>query len=145
MTEYDKSIYLYIYVIQSRLSMKYHRDSQYIINVKSSLNIGTILLSGQVYNMKAKENRVDYYIIEEIKHRKGMTINLRFKNGGGELYARIPKIPEIGKNITFPSKNNFDYIGTDTYMGKTLTIPAKVFDRINSNSLKLQILISVVP
>ena len=145
MTEYDKSIYLYIYVIQSRLSMKYHRDSQYIINVKSSLNIGTILLSGQVYNMKAKENRVDYYIIEEIKHRKGMTINLRFKNGGGELYARIPKTPEIGKNITFPSKNNFDYIGTDTYMGKTLTIPAKVFDRINSNSLKLQILISVVP
>ena len=38
-----------------------------------------------------------------------------------------------------------DYMGVDTYMGKLITIPPKVFDRINSQSLKLQILISVIP
>ena len=141
----DKTCYLYIYVIQSKLSMKYHRDSQYIINAKSSLNIGTVLLSGQVYNLQTRINKTDHFIIEEVKHRKGMTINLHFKSGLCQIYVRIPNTPEIGANITFPDKNKFDYIGEDSYMGKIVTIPPKVFDRINSNSLKLQILISVIP
>ena len=141
----DKTCNLYIYVIQSRISMRYHRDSQYIINAKSSLNMGTILLSGQVYNIKTRVNKIEHYIIEEVKHRKGMTINLHFKNGAGDIYVRIPDTPEIGNNITFPDKNQFDYIGVDSYMGKIVSIPPKVFDRINTNSLKLQILISVFP
>ena len=141
----DKTCYLYIYIIQSKMSMRYHRDSQYIINVKSSLNTGIILLSGQVYNIKAKENKTDHFIIEEVKHRKGMIINLHFKNGAGEIYVRIPDSPESGNNITFPHQKKFDYVGTDSYMGKIVSIPPKVFDRINTNSLKLQILISVVP
>ena len=141
----DKSCSLYIYVIQSRSSIKYNRDSQYIINAKSSINVGTILLSGQVYNAKSKENATDHYIIEEVKHKKGTSINVQFKNGGGQVYVRIPKIPESGNNITYPNEINYDYKGVDTYMGKIVTIPPKVFDRINSNSLKLQILISVYP
>ena len=141
----DKSCSLYIYVIQSRSSRKYNRDSQYIINAKSSINVGTILLSGQVYNAKSKENATDHYIIEEVKHKKGTSINVQFKNGGGQVYVRIPKIPESGNNITYPNEINYDYKGVDTYMGKIVTIPPKVFDRINSNSLKLQILISVYP
>ena len=141
----DKSCYLYIYVIQSRLSKKYHRDSQYIISAKSSLNTGTVLLSGQVYNVQSKENKIDHYIIEEIKHRKGIAINVFFKKGSGKLFVRIPNTPEIGKNITYPDENNFDYQGIDTYMGKIVQIPSKVFDRINSNSVKLQIFISVIP
>ena len=102
-------------------------------------------MSGQVYNAKSKENVTDHYIIEEVKHRKGTSIYLKFKKGGGQIYVRIPKIPESGKNITYPDENNFDYRGMDTYMGKILTIPPKVFDRINSNSVKLQILVSVFP
>ena len=141
----DKTCYLYIYVIQSKSSMKYHRDSQYIINAKSSLNIGTVLLSGQVYNLQTRINKTDHFIIEEVKHRKGMTINLHLKSGSCQIYVRIPKTPEIGENITYPNKDKFDYIGEDSYMGKIVTIPPKVFDRINSNSLKLQILISVIP
>ena len=139
----DKTCYLYIYIIQSRLSKKYHRDSQYIISAKSSLNIGTVLLSGQVYNIKAKESKVDHYIIEEVKHRKGITINVFFKKGGGNIFVRIPNLYETGNNITYPDENNFDYKGIDTYMGKIVTIPPKVFDRINTNTVKLQILISV--
>ena len=141
----EKTCYLYIYIVQSRLSKKYHRDSQYIISAKSSLNAGTVLLSGQVYKIKSKENQKDHYIIEEVKHRKGITINIFFKKGAGKVYARIPQTPELGQNITYPDENNFDYIGLDTYMGKIITIPPKVFDRINSNSVKLQILITVIP
>ena len=141
----DKSCNLYIYVVQSESSKKYHTDSQYIINAKSSLNTGKILLSGQVYNAKSKDNITDHYIIEEVKHRKGTSISIKFKDGGGDIYVRIPKIPEIGENITYPNEKNFDYKGMDTYMGKIVTIPPKVFERINNNRLKLQILISVFP
>ena len=140
----EKTCNLYIYVLQNGNSIKYHRDSQYVISVKSSLNTGHILLSGQVYNMKSKENRTDHFIIEEVKHRKGITINVFFKNGQGKVYARIPKTPELIKNLTFPNENLFDYIGFDTYMGKMITIPPKVFE-INSDTVKLQILISVIP
>ena len=49
----DKNCYLYIYVVQSKNSRKYHRDSKYIINSKSSINTATLLLSGQVYNAKS--------------------------------------------------------------------------------------------
>ena len=141
----EKTCNLYIYIIQSQNSKKYHKDSQYVITAKSSLNTGNILLSGQVYNIKSKENKTDHFIIEEVKHRKGITINIFFKSGQGKVYARIPKNPEIGQNLTFPNENLFDYMGVDTYMGKLITIPPKVFDRINSQSLKLQILISVIP
>ncbi len=143
--ESEKTCSLYLYVVQSIQSIKQNRDSQYIINAKSSINVGTILLSGQVYNAKSKENQTDHYIIEEVKHRKGTSINVKFKKGSGQIYVRIPKIPENGNNITYPDESNFDFKGDDTYMGKIVTIPPKVFDRINSNSLKLQILISVFP
>ena len=136
---------LYIYVIQSKSSRKYHSDSQYIINPKSSINSASFLISGQVYNAKSRENITDHYIIEEVKHKKGISIYVKFKNGGGQIYVRIPKEPENGNNITFPDQTNFEYKGEDTYMGKIVQIPPKVFDRINSNTLKLQILISVVP
>ena len=72
--------FLYIYVLQSKNSKKYHRDSQYIINAKSSINTATLLLSGQVYNAKSKENLTDHYIIEEVKHREILTITARSIN-----------------------------------------------------------------
>ena len=141
----DNNCYLYIYVIQSRTSRKYHKDSQYIITAQSSTYSGIFLLSGQVYTMNSREDKIGHFIIEEVKHRKGTSIHVQFKNGGGQVYARIPKVPEIGSNMMYPDESNFDYIGEDTYLGKVITISPKVFDRINSNSLKLQILISVIP
>ena len=141
----DKSCSLNIYVIQSISSRKHNRDSQYIINTKSSLNMGIIMLSGQVYTSISRENVTDHYIIEEVKHRKGTSINVKFKKGSGQIYVRVPKVPENGINMTYPDESNFDFKGEDTYMGKIVTLPPKIFDRINSNSLKLQILISVFP
>lgn len=141
----DNTCSLYIYVLQSKNSKKYHKDSQYIINVQSSSDGGIVLLSGQVYNMISNKNQTDHFIIEEVKHRKGTSIFVKFKSGGGQVYVRIPKVPEVGNKIVYPDETSFDFKGVDTYMGKVVTIPPKIFDRINSNTLKLQILVSVFP
>ena len=139
-----KSCQFYIYIVQSKSSLKYQKDSQYIISAKSSSKTGKILLSGQVITGEISPNSTEHFIIEEVKHRKGSSINVKFTEGYGELYVRIPKNIEIGKNITFPDEKNYDYKGQNAYMGQVVMLPSKIFDRINSLSLKLQILISVV-
>ena len=139
----DKSCALYIHVVQSRTSKKYQKDSQYIITAKSSLNSATVLLSGKVYNVISNANDTDHYIIEEVKHRKGTSIYIKFKNGAGQIYARIPKEDEINTDPKYPNETFYDYKGVDTYMGKILSLPPKVFDRINIDSLKVQILLTV--
>ena len=135
---------LYIYIVQSKSSIKYQKDSQYIIAAKSSSKKGKILLSGQVITGEIWPNSSDHFFIEEVKHRKGSSINVKFTEGYGELYVRIPKKIEAGKNITYPDEKNYDYKGQNVYMGQVVTLPAKLFDRIDSLSVKLQILISVI-
>ena len=135
---------LYIYVVQSKSSKKYQRDSQYIISAKSSSKAGKIFLSGQIISGEILPNKTEHFIIEEVKKRKGSTINVKFTEGYGELYVRIPKYIESGQNMTFPDEKNYDFKGRNAYMGQTVTLPSKVFDRIDSLSLKLQILISIV-
>ena len=135
---------LYIYVIQSKSAIKYQKDSQYIISAKSSQKTGKILLSGQVISGEIMPNTTEQFFIEEVKHRNGSTINVKFTEGFGELYVRVPKKLEIGRNITYPNETNYDYKGQNIYMGKVVTLPAKLFDRIDSTSLKLQILITVI-
>ena len=134
----------YIYILQSRTSLKFQRDSQYIIAAKSSSKTGKILLSGQILTGEIFPNKEEHFFIEEVKHRKGSSINVKFTEGYGELYVRIPKTIEIGKNITYPNEKNYDYKGQNAYMGQVVMLPSKVFDRIDSLSLKLQILITVV-
>ena len=140
----SKPCQLYIYIVQSKASRKYQRDSQYIISAKSSSKSGKILLSGQILSGELLPNQIDHYIIEEVKKRKGSTINVKFTEGYGELYVRIPKNIESGQNITFPGPKNYDFIGRNAYMGQMVTLPSKIFDRIDSYSLKLQILISII-
>ena len=142
--ELPKSCSLYIYIVQSKYSIKYQTDSQYIIAAKSSSKTGKILLSGQVITGEILPNCSEHFFIEEVKHRKGSSINVKFTEGYGELYVRIPKKIEVGKNITYPDEHNYDYKGQNAYMGQVVMLPPKLFDRIDSLSLKLQILITVV-
>jgi len=135
---------LYIYIVQSKSSKKYQTDSQYIISAKSSTKTGKILLSGQILSGEILPNKTEHFIIEEVKRRKGSTINVKFTEGFGDLYVRIPKTIESGENITFPTSTFYDFKGRNAYMGQVVMLPAKVFDRIDSLSLKLQILISIV-
>ena len=140
----QKTCQFYIYIVQSKSSLKYQKDSQYIIAAKSSSKKGKILLSGQVITSEIYPNKTEHFYIEEVKHRKGSTINVKFIEGYGELYVSIPKNVMGGSNITYPDEKHYDYKGQNAYMGQVVTLPSKVFDRINSLSLKLQILITVV-
>ena len=140
----QKTCQFYIYIVQSKSSLKYQRDSQYIISARSSAKTGKILLSGQVITGEIYPNTTHHYIIEEVKHRKGSSINVKFTEGYGDLYVSIPKNIMGGKNITYPDEKNYDYKGLNVYMGQVVMLPSKIFDRIDSLSLKIQILITVV-
>ena len=138
-------ITLYIYIIQSRVSLKYERDSQYIITAKTSFNKGISLLSGHVYKNKLLSNSEEYFIIEEVKHRDSLTITARFNKGTGDIYAKlIDNNEEIKlKELPFPNSTYFDYKGTSIYMGKVIQIPGEYFDKIGKTILKLKILITI--
>ena len=140
----QKSCQLYIYIAQSKPSIKYQKDSQYIIAAKSSQNSGKILMSGQVISGEIFPNTTEHFFIEEIKYRKGSSINVKFTEGYGNVYVRIPKILEAGNNIVYPNETYYDFKGQNAYMGQVVILPPKLFDRVNSLSLKLQILITVV-
>ena len=140
----QKTCQFYIYIVQSKSSLKYQKDSQYIIAAKSSSKQGKILLSGQVISGEIFPNRTEHFFIEEVKHRKGSTINVKFTEGYGELYVSVPKNIMTSKNITYPDEQNYDFKGQNAYMGQVVILPSKIFDRIDSLSLKIQILITVV-
>ena len=134
---------IFIYITQGDFSKKNSRDSQYIINVKSSKNKGKLLLSGNVYQGELAPESKEYFYIEEIKNLKGLIIYVNFYSPGGEVYVRIPKNPVYGNNIIYPNSTNYDYKGTINYIGKEVRIPAEVFQKLKSNLLKIQILITI--
>ena len=136
---------IFIYIYQSQLSLKYERDSQYAITAKTSLNKGSIILSGQVYKNKLKSETEEYFIIEEVKFRDILTITVRFNEGTGDIYAKlIDNNKEIElKKLIFPNSTYFDYKGSSIYMGKMIQIPAKVFEKMGKTILKLKILITI--
>ena len=136
---------IFVYILQSRLSLKFERDSQYIITTKTSINKGNILLSGQVYKNKITQNGEDYFIIEEVKHRESLTITVRFNQGTGDIFAKLMDNNKEAKlkEITFPNSTDFDYRGSSVYMGKVIQIPGNIFDEIGKTIIKLKILITV--
>ena len=136
---------LYIYIFQSRLSLKFERDSQYIITAKTSFYKGNFLISGHVYKNKLSPGAEEYFIIEEVKHRESLTITVRFKEGTGEIYAKIiDNNSQLKlKNLYFPNSTYFDYKGSSVYMGKMIQIPGKIFDKIGKTTSKLKILITL--
>ena len=84
-----------------------------------------------------------FYIIEEVRKRKsGGVINVNFNGGSGNVYVKIPKVPE-NKNIRFPSIGDHDYKGDMVYSGKVVKIPPSVYERLNAETLSLQILITI--
>ena len=141
----DSNYNIFVYIYQNILSLKYERDSQFIITSKTSLNKGNILLSGQVYKNRISHDGNDFFIIEEIKHRESLTITVRFNQGTGEIYAKLLDNNEEAKlkEITFPNSTDFDYRGSNVYMGKVIQIPGNVFDKIGKTIIKLKILITV--
>ena len=137
---------IFIYIVQNPLSIKFNKDSQYIITLKHSLNKAITLLSGHIYKNKLKVNTEEYFIIEELKHRDSLTISAKFTYGNGDIYAKVIDNNEESKlnNLVFPNSTYFDYKGNTVYMGKMIQIPGKIFDNIGKKVIKIKILITII-
>ena len=139
----NNGIKLYFYIRRSKTAVEDDIECKYSITQKSSENKGEILQPGLIKNSKLEKGQKHFYIIEEVKKRKGGgVIKVNFDGGSGNLFVRIPKTPE-SKNIRFPSIGEHDYVGEMVYSGKIVKIPKEVYERLNSETLSLQILITV--
>ena len=144
-TNKNNKIDIFIYIIQSQLSLKFERDSQYMIAAKTSFNKGILLISGQVYKNKLSSGAEEHFYIEEVKKRDVFTITVRFNEGIGDIYASVlDNSNELNKKVMiYPNSTNFDYKGTSIYMGKMIKIPGELFEKIGKTTLKLRILITI--
>ena len=139
----DGSIKIYFYIRRSTTSIADDINCKYTITQKSSETKGILLQPGLVKHSRIYKGQKHYYIIEEVKKRKtGGVINVNFNGGSGNIYVRIPKVPE-SKNIRFPSIGDYDYKGDMVFSGKVVKIPGEVYERLNSETLSLQILITI--
>ena len=135
------SAFVYIYISKSINVEDMNDDAQFIIVAKSSPKDGEYLIPGISKKDTVKDKHYKHYIIEEIQKRKGCSLFVTFQYGFGDVYVRIPKT--IEKELKFPNDTFYDYKGNDSFIGKTIQIPAQKFQEINSDKLILQILITV--
>ena len=118
-------------------------DGQYMITGGAGKNNGILLTPGMVKTDSVKVGEYKHYIIEEIQKRKDSALSITFYSGDGEIYLRIPERPEVGDNIKYPTETNYQFKGEDNYMGKLITIPASYFAKLNTENIKIQLLITV--
>ena len=141
--ENSAKIYYYIKKSKSYPSAEGTRECQYsIIEKSSSEKKEEILIPGETRTSVLPFGKKQYFIIEEVQKRKSGSINVFFKNGYGNVYVRIPKKPEVEK-INFPDESYYDYIGETIYSGKVVIIPKEIYNKLNYNNTKIQILVTV--
>ena len=137
------NVHIYYYIRRSKNSILFNKLCQYLLVLKTSENQAQILQPGIIQTSRLKEGQKNYYIIEEIKKRNGAVISALFKKGSGNLFVRIPEIPETKNNIRFPNNGLYDYIGEFIYSGKTVNIPKEKFEKLNNENIKIQILVTL--
>ena len=141
--EENNGIKLYFYIKRSKTSEEDDVECKYTITQKSSEKKGELLQPGLVKNSKLERGQKHFYIIEEVKKRKGGgVIKVNFDGGSGNVFVKIPKVPET-KNIRFPDIAEHDFMGELVYSGKVVKIPDSYYERLNSETLSLQILVTV--
>ena len=139
----DNSIKLYFYIRRSKSSVDDNQECKYTIIQKGSSTKGMLIQPGLVKKSRIFKGQKHFYIIEEVKKRKsGGVINVNFNGGSGNVFVKVPKVPE-SKNIRFPSIADYEYRGDMVYSGKIVKIPSEVYERLNSANPSLQILITV--
>ena len=134
---------IYIYVKRSKHTIKAEKSSQFLIVARSNEKKGEFLTSGTSKSDFITPGEYHYYIIEEIRKRKGSAISVSFTNGIGELYLRIPEKPEYGDDIIFPNEKNYTLKGNATYNGRIIYIPEEYFQKLNNEHFKIQFFITV--
>ena len=135
--------YIYYLITRSDSMEKEGKVCQYIVTETTSETKGIILRPGAVSSGIIEVGDKAYYIVEEIEKRKWAFINVIFKRGNGNVYLRIPETPESHKNIHFPNEGNYDYKGKFIYSGRIIQIPKTVFEKLDSQNIKLQFLITI--
>ena len=135
--------YLYYYILRSDSMVKEDKECQYIVIEKTSETKGQILQPGMVFWGGIEVGKKEYFIVEEIEKRKWAFINVIFKKGTGNVYLRIPNTPETHSNIRFPNEGYYDYKGNVVYSGRIIKIPETEFEKIDSENIKLQLLITI--
>ena len=134
---------IYIYVKRSKHTIKAEKSSQFLIVARSNERKGEFLTSGSSKMDFISPGEYHYYIIEEIRKRKGSAISISFTNGIGELYLRIPEKPEYGDDIIFPNEKNYTLKGNSTYNGRIIYIPEEYYQKLNNENFKIQFFITV--
>ena len=117
-------------LLKLKVNIEEDKDRSLILKIptlieKSSPKKEEILIPGEIRNSVLPLGKKQFFIIEEVQKRNFGTINIFFKNGYGNIYARIPKRPEINNNIHFPDQTYYDFKGENIYSGKVITIPKK--------------------
>ena len=135
--------YVYYYIRRSDSMEKEDNVCQYLVIEKTSETKGQILQPGVVTMGQLEVGEKEYFIIEEIEKRKWAFINVIFKKGTGNVYLRIPETPESHSNIRFPDEGNYDYKGNLVYSGRIIRIPEEEFEKLDSQNIKLQLLITI--
>ena len=135
--------YIYYYIMRSDSMIKESKVCQYMITEKTSETKGQILQPGVVAYGEMEVGEKAHFIVEEIEKRKWAFVNVVFKRGNGNVYLRIPSTPESGNDIRFPSEGNYDYKANLVYSGRIIRIPEKEFNKLNSQNIKLQLLITI--
>ncbi len=134
---------IFIYIKRSKHTIKNEGSSQFLIVANSNEKFGEILVAGTSKNDYVYPGEYNYYIIEEIRKKKGNVISVIFNDGIGDVYLRIPEKPEYGDDIIFPTDKNYTLKGNDTYNGKVIVIPDEYFQKINNENIKIQLFIAV--
>ena len=134
---------IYIYVKRSKHTIRAEKPSQFLIVARSNEKKGEFLTSGTSKMDFIRPGEYHYYIIEEIRKRKGSAISVSFTDGIGELYLRIPDKPEYGDDIVFPNEKNYTLKGNATYNGRIIYIPEEYFQKLNNEHFKIQFFVTV--
>ena len=136
--------HIFYYIRRSDSMISEKKICQYVLVEKITEIKGQILQTGQIYIGSMKVGRKAYFIVEEIEKRKSAFINVIFKKGSGNLYLRIPNMPETHNKVRFPSEGYYDYKGMSIYSGRLINIPEKEFEKLGYNqNYKLQLLITI--
>ena len=134
---------IFVYIKRSRHIIKNEGTSQFLIVTNSNEKFGETLTAGTTKSDYVNVGDYNYYIIEEIRKKKGSVISVTFNDGIGDVYLRIPEKPEYGRDIVYPDDENYTLKGNDTYNGKVIVIPDEYFQKINNENIKIQLLIAV--
>ena len=133
---------IFIYIKSSKKMLNNNLQCKFSLVVVSSENTIETLTLGIKKKGSVKNGEYKYYLIEEVRKRKGLKVSVNFEKGYGEIYMKILERKEYSKKNLYPSETDYTLKGTIAYDGKEINVPEEYFNKLNEN-LKINMLIAV--